>query len=431
MISAFDTTKPQLYHAAPVHLSIVRGCRIAAFGLCAAVAATGLLVIVGWALSRPTLTTVGVGGVSVNPLTAVCTFLLASALLLLLPSADSRGEALGARVLATLALGLTAAKLATVRQPDGADTWLFHAAVNAATPVSRMAPNTALLLVAISVAVLILDVEIRGRRPAQLVILASLPLTFIVQVGYLFRISELEGWGAYEPMARATSVMLAMLQIAILAGRVEYGMTRIFVAQGAGGVTARRLLPAVIFAPVAIAYLRLVGLRRGFYGPEFGVVLFTLAMVALFTIMVWATAWKVHRVDVERAETDMRLRTLIRNVPLGIVVLDPEGRVQLCNDAFVELFHYPVQDLIGRRVDDLIAPEEDGGETASLTQRGFAGESLRRTTVRRRRDGTLVDVEVYVVPLTMGGDAIGTYGVYRDISDWRKARAHTRDAHVT
>jgi PAS domain S-box-containing protein len=414
-----------------VHLSIVRGCRIAAFGLGAGVAATGLVVLAGWALSRPALATVGVGGLAVNPLTAVCTFLLAAALLLLLPAPDARGEALAGRVLATLALGLTAATLMMLRRPDGADTWLFHAAVNSTTPVSRMAPNTALLLVAISLAVLMLDVEIRGRRPAQFVILASLPLTFIVQVGHLFRISELEGWGAYIPMARATSVMLAMLQFAILAGRVEHGMTRIFVAQGAGGVTARRLLPAVIIAPVLIGYLRLVGQRHGLYGPEFGVVLFTLAMVALFSMMVWATAWRVHRVDTARAETEMRLQTLIRNVPLGIVVLDMEGRVQLCNDAFVELFHYPVHDLIGRRVDDLIAPAEDGGETASLTQRGFAGESLRRTTVRRRRDGTLVDVELYVVPLTMGGDAIGTYGVYRDISDWRKARAHARDAHVT
>jgi hypothetical protein len=120
MISAFDTTKPQLYHAAPVHLSIVRGCRIAAFGLGAAVAATGLVVLAGWALSRPALTNVGVGGLAVNPLTAVCALLLAAALLLLLPAPDARGEALAGRVLATLALGLTAAKLMTVRRPDGA-----------------------------------------------------------------------------------------------------------------------------------------------------------------------------------------------------------------------------------------------------------------------------------------------------------------------
>jgi PAS domain S-box-containing protein len=144
-------------------------------------------------------------------------------------------------------------------------------------------------------------------------------------------------------------------------------------------------------------------------------------MTAIFSALVWWTAWSVRRVDAARAEMDVRLQSLIRNVPLGIIVLDLEGRVQLCNDAFVEMFHYPVQELLGRRVDDLIAPEQDGGETAALTARGFAGETIRRSTVRRRRDGALVDVELFVVPLAMNGRAIGTYGVYRDISDRRTA----------
>jgi PAS domain S-box-containing protein len=173
--------------------------------------------------------------------------------------------------------------------------------------------------------------------------------------------------------------------------------------------------------PLAIGYLRLLGQRRGLYGAESGTVLFTLVMIALIAALVWWTAWSVHGVDTARAEMELRLQTLIRNVPLGIVVLDLDGRVQLCNDAFVEIFHYPPHELLGRRVDDLIAPDQDGGETAALTQRGFAGESLRRKTVRRRRDGTLVDVELFVVPLEMKGRAIGTYGVYRDISGARGA----------
>jgi len=407
-----------------VHLSIVRACRIAAFVLSAAVALSALVVLAGWALSRPALTMLGAGSGHVNPLTAICLLLIGVALMFLLPSTHGPSEGVIGRVFAAIALGLSIATLATLRLPGGPDTLLFHAALQPTLPTSRMAPTTALLLVANAIAVLLLDVDIRGRRPAQFVILLSLPITFVVQVGYLFRITELEGWGAYIPMARPTIASLALLQIAVLAGRMEYGVTRIFVAQGAGGVTARRLFPAVIVAPVLIGYLRLVGQRRGAYGPEFGVVLFTLAMVAIFSVLVWTTAWRVHRVDAERVETDVRLQTLIRNVPLGIVVLDLEGRVQLCNDAFVELFHYPVHELIGRRVDELIAPAEDGGETASLTRRGFAGESVRRTTVRRRRDGTLIDVELYVVPLAMQGRAIGTYGVYRDISEWRKARAH-------
>jgi len=381
-----------------VHLPLVRVSRIVSFACAAAVAVAAFIVLAGWALA-PGITALGAGGVPMNSLTAVCLLLLAVGLLFVLPTPHGRVEGAAGGTCAAIALAL------------------------AATPVSRMAPNAAFLTAATAIGILLLDVKIGGRRPALFVILVSLPLTFVMQIGYLFRITELEGWGTSIPTARATVIALGMLQLAIVAGRVEHGVTRIFVAQGPGGVTARRLFPAVIIAPVLIGYFRLIGQRRGMYGPELGVVLFTIAMVVLFAILVWTTARKVHAVDAARAETDLRLQTLIRHVPLGIVVLDLDGRVQLCNEAFVELFHYPVHELMGQHLDELIAPAEDEGETASLTRRGFAGESVRRTTVRRRRDGSLIDVELYVVPLAMEGQTIGTYGVYRDLqSGARRAR---------
>ena len=388
-----------------------------------AVGLAALVVLAGWSLSLHAWTTLGVGGVSMNPLTAVCFLLLAAALLLTLPSPDHVLESGIARACALIVVALATVKLAMLGHVNGPDTWLFRAAVNAATPVSRMAPNTALIVIPIALAVALLDVEIRRWRPAQLLVLVALPLSLIVLVGFLFGVSELYGWGAYIPMALGTAICLLLLELAVLAGRVESGVTSVFAALGSGGVTARRLLPAAILAPLAIGYLRIAGERHGLFGPDFGVVLMTLTMVGAFSVLVWWTASDVHRLDVARAETDVRLQTLIRHVPLGIVVLDREGYVRLCNDAFVELFHYSADALIGRRVDDLIAPEDDEGETTAMTRRGVAGESLRRTTVRRRRDGTLVDVELFVVPLTMNGTPIGTYGVYREIAGRRRAPA--------
>jgi hypothetical protein len=67
MISAFDTTKSQLYHAAPVHFSFVRGSHIAAFALSALVLTGALVVLGGWGRSLPVLTTPGAGGVAMNP----------------------------------------------------------------------------------------------------------------------------------------------------------------------------------------------------------------------------------------------------------------------------------------------------------------------------------------------------------------------------
>jgi PAS domain S-box-containing protein len=88
--------------------------------------------------------------------------------------------------------------------------------------------------------------------------------------------------------------------------------------------------------------------------------------------------------------------------------------------ATVAIFHYTSSEILGRKVDELIAPRDDEGETASFTSRGSAGENLHRATVRRRRDGELISVEVFVVPLTLRGRPAGTYGLYRDLTGQRR-----------
>jgi PAS domain S-box-containing protein len=408
--------------SSPVNLEVVRACRVTAFGLATIALVTGIAALAGWGLNVAALTTFGARGVAMNPLTAIGLVLLAAALLLRLPGDDAATDGRIARAMSALAGALAIGKLVTLRSLDGPDAWLFRAAIDAASPVNRMAPITALIMTVLAAAIVLLDVEARGRRPAQLLVILVLPITFTVLIGFVFGVEELHGWGAYTPMGRNTAVALGALATAILAGRVEYGVTAVFVRSGSAGITARRLLPAAILLPLVIGYARLAGQRIGLYGPEFGVILFALTMSAAFAILVWWTALAVDRLDAAREEVDMRLQSLIRHTPLAIVVLDPDGRVQLCNNAFVELFHYPQRELLGRKVDDLIAPADDAGETVSMTQRGVAGETIRRATVRRRRDGQLIDVELFVVPLEVDGRRVGTYGVYRDITGQRRGR---------
>ena len=407
----------------------MRGCRIAAFALLAATVLVALVVLSGWAFGVPALTRLGARGVAMNPLAALCFLLLAVSLLLALPGDASPADSLLARVLAAVAGLLAAVRLATAGSLNGPDAVMFRTSIDALTPVNRMAPNGAALICVLSVAILLLDVQTRGgRRPTQFLVFLALPLTLLAFVRLLFGVTELSGWGALPPTAQAGVLAAIALELAILASRVEHGVTRIFVASSAGGVTARRLLPAAIILPLAFGYVRILGQRAGIYGTETGTVFLSLAMVGTFSILVWWTAWSLQRVDSARAETDVRLKALIRHTPLGIVLLDLDGRVQLCNDAFVEMFHYPQSELLGRKIDDLIAPHDDAGETAAMTQRGFAGESVRRATVRRRRDGALVPVELFVVPLAVNGRPVGTYGVYRDLTEQRRTEARRRGA---
>lgn len=412
----------------PVNVRLVRGSRIAAFVLASSIFITSILILIGWAFDLRGLTTLGAHGVPMNPLAALCLALLAASLLIVLPGAASHVDRIVAHVLAAFACGLAIAKVATAGSLNGPDAVMFRGSIDALTPMNRMSPNGAAIVIVLGVALLLRDVEIRGRRPTQILVFLALPLTFLVLVRFLFGVTEVSGWGALPPTALSGTLIVIALELAILASRVEYGLTRIFVATGAGGVTARRLLPAAIVLPLAFGYARIAGQRAGLYGSETGTVLLSLSMVATFSVLIWWTASGLQRVDADREEVDVRLKALIRHTPLGIVLLDPDGRVQLCNDAFVELFHYPQSELLGQKIDDLIAPADDAGETAAMTQRGFAGESVRRATVRRRRDGALVPVELFVVPLSVNGRPVGTYGVYRDLTEQRRTEARRRGA---
>ena len=115
------------------------------------------------------------------------------------------------------------------------------------------------------------------------------------------------------------------------------------------------------------------------------------------------------------------LNTLIEISPVGIAVLDNEERVQMCNPAFERLFLYSRQEMQGFNLDELIIPTELVSEAESLTRQTLGGASVHATSRRRRKDGTLVDVEIYAVPLVMDDKPLGLLGLYQDVTERKQA----------
>ncbi|HXN97886.1 MAG TPA: PAS domain S-box protein [Candidatus Acidoferrales bacterium] len=123
----------------------------------------------------------------------------------------------------------------------------------------------------------------------------------------------------------------------------------------------------------------------------------------------------------EVAEHNAYLHALTENNPLAIVVLDANHRVQMCNPAFETLFGYHQSEILGAELDLLVAPARDASEALELSRRSTAGEVVRAETKRRRSDGSLVDVQIVGVPLTANGKRIGSFGMYEDITERRRA----------
>jgi len=144
-------------------------------------------------------------------------------------------------------------------------------------------------------------------------------------------------------------------------------------------------------------------------------------------LIVGAAVSERQRMSKQLSERTSFLNSLIENNPLGIVVHNREGRVQLCNEAFANLFLYSREELVGHILDPLISQPDEIGQANALMERATSGNSVRTTVSRRRKDGKLLDLELHAVTISLDGQADGAYAIYKDISEQVKAAAQVRD----
>ena len=114
---------------------------------------------------------------------------------------------------------------------------------------------------------------------------------------------------------------------------------------------------------------------------------------------------------------------LVKNSPVAIVTLNQEDRIIDCNPAFESLFLYNRKEVIGSKVDELITPPELAYEANGMVDAVRRGMKVQGFTQRKRKDGTSVDVEVFGIPVILGGKQVGALGLYHDISNLVRSQA--------
>src|SRR5215207_366293 len=136
------------------------------------------------------------------------------------------------------------------------------------------------------------------------------------------------------------------------------------------------------------------------------------------------------RVEAELVREKQFLETLNQNSPVAIVVLDDQEKIVSCNPSFEGLFGYTASEITGRNLDALITTPESIAEASTYTRQAMSGlaHGIGR---RRRKDGELVNVELYGVPVTVNGEKIGTLAIYHDITELDKARREAEEASRT
>ena len=119
---------------------------------------------------------------------------------------------------------------------------------------------------------------------------------------------------------------------------------------------------------------------------------------------------------------------LVEVSPAAVVVMDAEERVTGWNPAAAALFGYTADEAIGRPIDELVVPDEFRNESREVTKDALGEGRTRRITRRAGKDGTLLDVEMELVPLRFDGENAGFYAIYHDITELQRARQEAEAA---
>lgn len=131
------------------------------------------------------------------------------------------------------------------------------------------------------------------------------------------------------------------------------------------------------------------------------------------------------------AEAAQRLAAIVTSSDDAIVSKTLDGVITSWNAGAKRLFGYEEDEIVGRSILTLI-PTDRHAEEEEIITRIRAGKRVEHyETVRRRKDGTLIDVSLTVSPIKRSdGTIVGASKIARDISDRKRAEAMlARQAH--
>lgn len=333
----------------------------------------------------------------------------------------------------------------------------------------RMSPPTTANFILLGIALFLINS--RHAKLVQALVIVVGFLGLLAVTGYLYSVESFYRIANIASVALHTGITFVIISLGILAAQSDRGFMRIVTSHSAGGTLLRRMMPAIILVPILIGWLQLQGEEAGLYDPVFGLALFALSNVVIFSIFIGRLAQILHRVDIEResvlmalresrdqlelrvqertadltmanarlqneiverqrTEQEIRskerlLRLLLDNLPEYIYVKDPEGRFLIANQAVIKKFGVQTeQDILGKTDFDFYEPAR------TEVFRAVEAELLRTDQPQMNIEGYTYDyhrsenrwVSANKIPLhNEHGSIIGLVCISHDLTDRKQA----------
>jgi len=172
----------------------------------------------------------------------------------------------------------------------------------------RMAPITALNFSLLGIAFLLIDRPRQYYAAQLLAVIAGLFALFGL-LGYLYGVESFYQIILFSSLPPETALTFPILCIGLLYAAPDQGWMAILINPGPGRVLSRRLVPAALIVPIVLGGLTLLGQNAGLYDAAFGLALFALLSIVIFSLLIFTSAVALYHIDIARqqAENDLRL----------------------------------------------------------------------------------------------------------------------------
>lgn len=137
-----------------------------------------------------------------------------------------------------------------------------------------------------------------------------------------------------------------------------------------------------------------------------------------------------RNVELEQANLiSNRYMAIVESSEDAIIGKDLNGIIQTWNKGAERIFGYAADEVLGKPITILIPPENYDEETEILA-RLRAGERIDHyETVRKRKDGRLIDISLTVSPIkNRSGQIVGASKIARDVTDKKRASLELKRA---
>lgn len=139
-------------------------------------------------------------------------------------------------------------------------------------------------------------------------------------------------------------------------------------------------------------------------------------------------AWGTQRdiTEQRRAEAELaQLAAMVRFSREAMMIADLEGRILAWNPGAEAMFGYRPEEVIGQPI-TILAPLDDIDTPSQMLKLVKNGESISgREVIRRRKDGSLIDVSLSIDPVIDSGGKVTSFaGVLRDITQRKHDQQH-------